>query len=53
MTNPKAPYTCAEYRKEMILLMLRRRLHQESLSREERDAVANEIRALEAEMGLD
>ncbi len=46
-------YTCADYRAEMILLMLHRRLHGEVLSREDRDAILEKIHELETEMGLD
>jgi hypothetical protein len=44
----KSTYTCADYRQEMILLGLRRRLAQGSLSAEERRAILEEIRKLEA-----
>jgi hypothetical protein len=46
-------YTCTDYRTEMILLGLQRRLNQPDLSEKERDALQEEIRALEKTMGLD
>jgi len=53
--NPKVnhPYTCAEYREEMMLLMLNRRLQNGNLSPEERREVEKQIRVLEIEMGMD
>ena len=49
----KSAYTCNAYREEMILLALKRRLHQDNLSREDRAVLAENIRTLEAEMGMD
>jgi len=49
----KGTYTCLEYRAEMRLLGLRRRLEQEELTKEEREALIQEIRQLEAEMEMD
>ena len=46
-------YTCADYRTEMTLLGLKRRLHQEELSEEERQAILSRIEELEAEMAFD
>jgi hypothetical protein len=46
-------YTCADYRKEMILLSLKRRLTGERLSDKERQKLLSEIRRLESEMNLD
>ena len=45
-------YTCNEYREEMLLLGLRRRLEDESLSEEQRRALRQQIARLEKEMGL-
>ena len=45
-------YTCNEYREEMILAALQRRLQREPLSEEERDRLLQEIEALEQRMGL-
>ena len=45
-------YTCNEYRAEMRLLGLNRRLAQKSLPEEERQKLILEIRKLEREMGM-
>jgi hypothetical protein len=45
-------YTCSDYRLEMMLLGLRRRLHEEDLSEEEKDRLLNEIQKIEAEMEI-
>ena len=52
MRKPKK-YTCADYRKEMILLGLRRRLHDKDITAEERDRIMTEIRELESDMGME
>ena len=46
-------YTCSDYREEMILAGLRRQLAQSDLSREEKERLKEQIRRLEAEMGMD
>ena len=46
-------YTCVDYRAEMILLSLKRRLHLEELSEEEREEIILEIEKFEAKAGLD
>ena len=46
-------YTCTDYRTEMILLGLKRRLELEDLSGEEKEEILKQIRKLEAIMGLD
>jgi len=46
-------YTCQDYRQEMILLGLQRRLNDTHLSDEERRGVIKEIRKLELEMHFD
>lgn len=46
-------YTCVDYRTEMILLGLKRRLQSESLSEQEKQAIRLQIKELEATMGLD
>ena len=46
-------YTCAEYRIEMILLNLKRRLQREGLGEEERGDILLQIKKLEAIMGLE
>ncbi len=45
-------YTCKEYREEMILAALRKRLEQEELSESERAILLEEIAQLEEKMGL-
>ena len=46
-------YTCADYRSEMILAGLRKRLGDSTLSEEEKKEVKKQIEALEKEMGLE
>ncbi|MDP4727257.1 MAG: hypothetical protein NWS07_08180 [Desulfobacterales bacterium] len=46
-------YTCRQYREEMILLGLRKRLNVPELSDRERQTIEKEIRRLEAQMGMD
>jgi hypothetical protein len=46
-------YTCADYRVEMILLNLKRRLRHEGLSEEEKDDILLKIKKIEAKMGLE
>jgi len=46
-------YTCVDYRAEMILLGLKRRLHLEELSEEEREEIILQVEKLEAKTGLD
>lgn len=43
---------CSDYRLEMILLGLRRRLSDEGLSEDEKDKLLKEIRRIEAEMRM-
>jgi hypothetical protein len=54
--EPKDPpanlYTCNEYREEMILLALQRRLQQDQLSDEERAKIAEEIDRLARKIGM-
>ena len=50
--NQTGTYTCTDYRTEMILLGLQRRLAAPDLRETERDALRAEIRKLEIEMGL-
>lgn len=49
---PGQPYTCQDYRKEMVLLGLRNRLNTSELTEEERLKISTEIRRLEEEMGM-
>jgi len=46
-------YTCVDYRSEMKLLGLKRRLEEENLSEEERAQIVQEIKDLEKEMDID
>lgn len=48
----KNNYTCNEYREEMILAALQRRLQQEDLSEEERAELLREIAEFEERMGM-
>lgn len=45
-------YTCSDYRQEMILLSLKRRLAQAGLSENEKRRLEEQIRNLEADMGM-
>ena len=48
----KPLYTCSEYREEMILLALRRRLEKGQLNEEETLRLLKEIKELEKQMGM-
>lgn len=48
-----SPYTCNEYREEMILLTLRRKLQNDDLDENERNCLCEEIARLEKHMGMD
>lgn len=50
--SPLRTYTCSDYRDEMRLLALKRRLAQEDPSEEERERVAQEIARLEQSMEM-
>jgi hypothetical protein len=45
-------YTCSDYRLEMILLGIRRRLYEEDLLEEEKEKLLKEIKKIEAEMEM-
>lgn len=45
-------YTCYEYREEMQLLGLQRRLHAEGVSEEERERLKERIKELELSMDM-
>ena len=45
-------YTCTEYRQEMVLLSLRRRLADPTLSPSEKKELEAQVRKLEADMGM-
>lgn len=46
------PYTCKEYRAEMILLALHKRLQQPNISENDRREIAREIASLEKKIGM-
>jgi hypothetical protein len=48
-----SPYTCNDYRQEMILLAMRRKLQDDSLAEDERRRLREEIARLEKRMGMD
>ena len=48
----KVEYTCNEYRDEMILAGLQKRLQDNDLSREERLSLQKEIDQLSVKMGM-
>lgn len=50
--KPGSPYTCGDYRQEMVLLALKKRLAEGSLSPAERKVLEKEIADLEREMGM-
>jgi len=45
-------YTCEDYRNEMMLVALRKRLEEEDLSEDEKTRLVDEINKLEHEMKL-
>lgn len=45
-------YTCSDYRLEMMLLGMRRRLHEEEMPEEEKERLLKEIQKIEAEMEI-
>ena len=45
-------YTCSDYRLEMILLSLKRRLQDEKLNKKDYENLLKEIQKIEVEMGL-
>jgi hypothetical protein len=45
-------YTCTEYRQEMVLLSLRRRLADPALRPSEKKELEAQVRKLEADMGM-
>ena len=49
----KNKYGCNDYRREMILVGLKKRLNDAGLSTEEKQALTDEIQRLESETGLD
>ncbi len=51
-TKTPSTYTCNDYRQEMVLLALRKRLHRPDLAEEERERLVNEVARLEKEIGF-
>ena len=51
--NIQGRYTCTDYRSEMILLGLTRRLQAEGLDSQQAEALRRQIEDLKAEMGMD
>ena len=51
--NGTSRYTCNEYREEMVLLGLQRRLTAHGLTDSEKEAIRAEIARVEKQMGLD
>ncbi|MBW6484593.1 MAG: hypothetical protein K0B01_00355 [Syntrophobacterales bacterium] len=52
MNSKKGKYTCRDYREEMILLGLKRRLNQADLGGDERAELSKEIENIEKKMGM-
>jgi len=46
-------YSCTDYRSEMILLGLTRRLQEEGLDSQQAEELCRQIKDLKAEMGMD
>lgn len=55
MQKPKTcqQYTCNEYREEMILLGLQKRLSSKGLTSEEKESLLKEIANVEKQMGIE
>jgi len=53
MNSTKNKYTCNEYREEMILLGLKKRLASGDLTVEEEEKLMAEIRKIEKEMDME
>jgi len=47
------PYTCSDYRQEMILAGLKRQLAQSDLGEDEKKNLEEQIRQLETALGMD
>ncbi len=50
--SEKQQYTCSDYRAEMILMSLQRRLEQNDLSDSEKQSLEAEIKRIKLEMGM-
>jgi hypothetical protein len=53
MTDRSYKYTCKDYRAEMTLVGLKRRLEQDNLTEKEKKDILAEVRKLEIEIGID
>jgi len=51
-SNTGGQYTCNEYREEMILLGLQKRLSSKGLTRKEKESLLKEIAQVEKRMGI-
>ena len=51
--HKKKRYTCAEYREEMRLLALQKRLMQEGLTDREQATIRQEVERIEVLLGMD
>ncbi len=49
----KNKYTCQEYRSEMLLLGLHKRLNEKEISENEKQHIREEIKKLESDMGME
>jgi hypothetical protein len=52
MENQKASYTCMDYRQEMILMGLKRKLEQPDLTEDEKRILIEQIRELESALDM-
>lgn len=52
MAEKKGNYTCNDYREEMILLGLQKRLNQGNLTDKEKEDILKEIELIEKQMGM-
>ena len=49
---PQSAYTCNDYRQEMILLSLTRRLEDEGLAEPEKEKLRRQIKKIEADLKM-
>lgn len=49
---PQSTYTCNDYRQEMILLSLTRRLEDEGLAEPEKEKLRRQIKKIEADLKM-
>lgn len=52
MEEQDAQYTCMDYRQEMILMALKRKLEQQDLSEDEKRVLREQIQELESALGM-